>query len=176
VSSFISLLAFMLFSLWFGRLGVSYLDRNAAVKLCLVIFSICSELIFFLNALPALTLGVVSLIIVSRFEDGKSKLFYKAKKRHLLASQAQRDQAMIQVQSRFNRDEQSRAFEEVRERGGTEPLASADFASGERPLKERRTRRQKERNPAFVAPLYDSEEAALLQEVENRKTRKQTWF
>lgn len=71
VAMLISAFVWITFLIWFALCGVSYFDRGAAVRGGIVIVSAITELVPFINAVPAVTLGVVALIIHSRIEDRK---------------------------------------------------------------------------------------------------------
>lgn len=65
----VTIFSTVIFGLWFFLCGVSYTDRKAATKLLIILSSVVVELIPIIDALPAITFGVVALIIVSRIED-----------------------------------------------------------------------------------------------------------
>lgn len=110
---FMSGVAFIVFFIWFKLLDVNYLDRNAAVKLLTMLVSAAAELIPFINMIPALTLGVVALVTISRFEDGKSLLvgFFALRHRNLGAEK--RNVRAQWVSRRIVRDERSMASQRV---------------------------------------------------------------
>lgn len=69
-SWFISFLAAVSFGVWFALLRVNYFSgRKSGQKLLVMFSSIIVELIPYIDALPAITFGVVSLIIITRIED-----------------------------------------------------------------------------------------------------------
>jgi hypothetical protein len=70
VSWFIGALAAIVFGVWFALLRVSYFTgKKAATKMLIMFSSVVVELIPFVDALPAITFGVVALIIQTRIED-----------------------------------------------------------------------------------------------------------
>ena len=71
VAMFISAFVWIVFLIWFALCGVSYFDRGGATRGLIMLTSAITELVPFINAVPALTLGVVALIIHSRMEDRK---------------------------------------------------------------------------------------------------------
>src|SRR6185437_5296383 len=69
-SWFISILAAIVFGIWFAILGVNYFTgKKAAMKVLIAFASLVVELVPFLDALPAITFVVVALIIVTKTED-----------------------------------------------------------------------------------------------------------
>jgi hypothetical protein len=70
---FLSAFAWILFLLWFALLGVSYFGRGAAIRFLTVFASAIAELMPVVNALPALTLGVVALIVQHNIEVRKQQ-------------------------------------------------------------------------------------------------------
>src|SRR5262245_1428954 len=71
---FMSCVAFIALFIVFKLCGVNYLDRNAHTKLFVMLASVVIEFIPFINAIPALTLGALSVIVITRAEDGKNFL------------------------------------------------------------------------------------------------------
>lgn len=71
VAMFVSAFVWIVFLIWFALCGVSYFDRGGATRGLIMLTSAITELIPFINAVPAITLGVVALIIHSRIEDRK---------------------------------------------------------------------------------------------------------
>lgn len=70
VPFFISILAFLGFGFFFFFSGVNYFSgKRAALKLIAAFGSLVIELVPLLDALPAITAGVVGIIIASRIED-----------------------------------------------------------------------------------------------------------
>ncbi|HEX5774470.1 MAG TPA: hypothetical protein VFY28_00695 [Candidatus Paceibacterota bacterium] len=72
-SWFITAVAWILFLLWFALLGVSYFGRGAAIRFLTVFASVITELVPIVNALPALTLGVVALIVQHNVAVARAK-------------------------------------------------------------------------------------------------------
>lgn len=85
IGSLISLVVFTFFSGCFFLLGVSYLDRNGATKFVIWMMSFVVEFIPLLNNIPAITLGVVSLILVTRYADGKDSALFKLSRKRRAA-------------------------------------------------------------------------------------------
>lgn len=73
-SLFITFLSTITFSLWFALLGMSYSGRFAVARLLTLIAMTVAELAPVINALPAITAGVVGLIVLSRVEDFQKSL------------------------------------------------------------------------------------------------------
>lgn len=73
VAWYLSALAWIIFLLWFALLGVSYFGKGAAIRFLTVFASAVAELVPVVNALPALTLGVVALIIQHNIEVRKQQ-------------------------------------------------------------------------------------------------------
>ena len=71
VAMFVSTFVWIVFLIWFALCGVSYFDRGGATRGLIVIASAITELVPFINAVPAITFGVVALIMHSRAEDRK---------------------------------------------------------------------------------------------------------
>ncbi len=70
VSTFISFTAAAIFGIWFALLGVKYFSgKNAAKKTLIVMSSFIVELIPLIDALPAITFGVVAVIVQTYAED-----------------------------------------------------------------------------------------------------------
>lgn len=74
-AEFVSFISVVAFGIWFGVKGVSYFDRNGAMKVIIMLTSVIVELVPIIDAIPAITFGVVSLILITRAEDGKPGLF-----------------------------------------------------------------------------------------------------
>lgn len=69
-SWFISFLAVIIFGLWFALCRVNYFTgKKAGMKLLIMLSTVVVELIPILDAIPAITFGVVALIIQTRIED-----------------------------------------------------------------------------------------------------------
>ncbi|MDB5264978.1 MAG: hypothetical protein JWN64_549 [Parcubacteria group bacterium] len=73
VTFLVTILATIVFALWFALLGESIFKQNAAKKALISMASVITELVPVIDALPAITLGVVALIAQSRSEDRKGK-------------------------------------------------------------------------------------------------------
>ncbi|MEK7510611.1 MAG: hypothetical protein AAB582_00010 [Patescibacteria group bacterium] len=58
----LTVFAWTLFFIWFAMLGVSYFDKDGALRLLTALSSVAVELVPIINAVPALTLGVAALI------------------------------------------------------------------------------------------------------------------
>ena len=69
-SLFLTFLAASIFFVWFLILGVSYFGgRKAGVKILAAAGGLVAELVPVINALPATTVAVVTVIAISRIED-----------------------------------------------------------------------------------------------------------
>lgn len=65
----VSFISFVTFGLWFAFQGVNPGDKNFAVRMLIYMSSVIVELTPFIDALPAITLGVIALIVLTRAED-----------------------------------------------------------------------------------------------------------
>lgn len=171
----VSVGTFFIFLVWFAVLRVNYLERNTAVRLFTIILAFSVELVPFFNMLPAITFGVIALISTTRYEDGKSGLFVRAKRNYLHMNQAERLAVEHSAQERFVKDQGSLAALRVQKRvekaGGEGPPNIERFEDAENELKRRRRQ-----NPRIEATLYDAEEEAMMRNLEKQKTRKSNWF
>ncbi len=102
---YISMLSFSAFFVWFALKGVDYLDRNGAVKLIVIIATTVTELIPLVDALPAITLGVLSLIIITRAEDSGIDLNAVRKARFAKMTAEQQVASRARAQTRIDRDQ-----------------------------------------------------------------------
>lgn len=66
---FLSVFAALSFFLWFALLGINYFGKGAAIKMLASLGTLVAELIPIISGLPAITAGVVTLIVQSRIED-----------------------------------------------------------------------------------------------------------
>lgn len=66
---FLSVFAAMSFFLWFASLHINYFGKGAAIKMLASLGTLVAELIPIISGLPAITAGVVTLIVQSRIED-----------------------------------------------------------------------------------------------------------
>jgi hypothetical protein len=130
-ASYISIFSVCVFGLWFMVKGVSYLDRNGATKLIIVLSSTITELVGFINAIPAITFGVLALILISRAEDGKAGLLNMMKRKSALGKKemgAERQKAAREwAAQRTAKDEASaeaNRVNTVRERNNVEDFSS----------------------------------------------------
>ena len=70
VALFITCFAYITFGIWFALLRVNYFTgKQAALKILTLIGTLGLELIPLIDALPAITAGVITMVIVSRIED-----------------------------------------------------------------------------------------------------------
>lgn len=70
INIFITVLAAMIFWLWFLLLGVSYFSgKKMGLKLAAAMGGLIVELVPIIDALPAITVGVTVVIIATRLED-----------------------------------------------------------------------------------------------------------
>ena len=117
---FFAAFGFIVFGIWFMLVGVNYLDRNGAVKVMVSLASCVVELIPFVDMIPALTLGVLSLILITRAEDGKpSMLFGLAARRQAAMKPEELAGARQRADATLERDAKSNASRMV---GGSQPL------------------------------------------------------
>ncbi|HYD93029.1 MAG TPA: hypothetical protein VEB18_01055 [Candidatus Paceibacterota bacterium] len=75
-----SIISFCTFGVWFATKRVNYFTgKQAAMKLLAIFAALVIDLVPFLNSLPAITAGVVLMIVATRIEDtvGKRKLLEK---------------------------------------------------------------------------------------------------
>lgn len=68
VTWYVGIVAQFIFFLWFTLLGAST-NRNLGLRMLVYISTFVSELVPLINALPAITLGVIALILLSRAEE-----------------------------------------------------------------------------------------------------------
>lgn len=91
-SIFVTFFSVIGFSIWFALLGISYSGRFGAARILTMIATAVAELAPIINALPAITAGVIGLIVLSRFEDMKQSLIPQgptaAEVRHARLAQA----------------------------------------------------------------------------------------
>lgn len=71
LSYFFTFLATIIFSLWFLLLKVNYFGKGSGNNLLIALGAAVTELVPFINAFPAITAGVVGLIVQSRIQDAK---------------------------------------------------------------------------------------------------------
>ncbi len=107
VSEYISFVSVIVFGLWFAFQKVSYFDRNGAVKLIIGIASTVVELVPFVDALPAITLGVLSLILVVRAEDSGIDLNAVRKARRGAMTPEKRAEGDMWTKKRMDLDQKS---------------------------------------------------------------------
>jgi ribosomal protein L25 (general stress protein Ctc) len=170
---YLSGLAFTIFLLWFKFLGVNYLDRNANVKLLTIILAFAFESVPIVSMIPALTLGVVAMIVISRYEDGEMGLMNRAAKKRKNMTQKERYSAEINAQAQFDKDQRSFAARRVREKGGEKAMVYGDFGSAQEALQKKQDTRQRKFNPEYEAPLFDPEEEALARAARERERKQQ---
>jgi hypothetical protein len=73
ISLLLGVLAAVFFALWFMLLGVNYFSgKKAGVKLAAVFSSVIVEIIPIVDALPAISFGVLAVIMASRSEDKRN--------------------------------------------------------------------------------------------------------
>jgi hypothetical protein len=121
LSFLVTIVAGIIFALWFMFNGVSIFGQNAAKKALISLSSFVVELVPLIDALPAITFGVVALIAQARTEDMKKNAqeMSAAKARALARAAAVAAQRSRLMQAR-------RAAEAARKDGGinTDRLAS----------------------------------------------------
>lgn len=119
LGTFTSFMAFIIFTFWFKALGVDYLDRNGATKFLIWVLAFAFETIPLLNIIPATTLGVAALVLVTRQQDGKENSVFKLarlKKKHMSqARQARQAAAEKLAEGRWFQDTGSAARARVDE-------------------------------------------------------------
>ncbi len=86
VASVIAAISAFCFWLWFALLGVKYLGQNGSRKMFIALAASVAELVPFINALPATTIGVLGIIIDSRIEDARTAAGKKVTARTVEAS------------------------------------------------------------------------------------------
>lgn len=70
VGTFLSFVAYISLGVWFALLGINYFTgKRAALKILTILATFGIELIPLLNMIPAITAGVITMIMVSRMED-----------------------------------------------------------------------------------------------------------
>lgn len=75
VNWFIAIFAAIAFGLWFTLSGINYFSGKQAARKTLIAFSsVIIELLPIIDALPAITSGVVLMIVVSRIEDAEKNM------------------------------------------------------------------------------------------------------
>jgi len=74
VAWYIAAFALVVFGVWFALCGVNYFTgKRSAQKLLTAFSAVIIELVPFVNALPAITGGVIAMIIATRIEDFEGK-------------------------------------------------------------------------------------------------------
>jgi hypothetical protein len=69
----VTVFAGMIFFVWFLILGINYFSgKKAAAKVGTILSTSVLEFIPILNALPTITIGVITIALVSRMEDRMS--------------------------------------------------------------------------------------------------------
>lgn len=68
----VTVIAWTTFLVAFALVGESYFQKNTARKMLISGASIVAELVPIINAIPAITLGVIALIVQNRIEAGES--------------------------------------------------------------------------------------------------------
>lgn len=71
LSIFLTICATIMFGLWFALAGVKY-DRAAGRKLLIMIAMTVTELAPVINAIPAISAGVIGMVVQTRLEDLKA--------------------------------------------------------------------------------------------------------
>lgn len=72
-SPVLTFFAWTTFLIWFALLGVNYFDRGGASRVATMFASVVTELLPVVNAIPALTLGVIALIVQHNLQVEKQK-------------------------------------------------------------------------------------------------------
>lgn len=74
VTTFISLVSYITFGIWFALLGVDYFNgKKASAKVLTLLATLGLELVPLISALPVIFAGVITMIILSRMEDAADK-------------------------------------------------------------------------------------------------------
>ena len=68
LSLFLTFCATILFGLWFALAGVKY-DQAAGRKLLIMIGTVVAELAPIINTIPAISAGVIGMVVQTRLED-----------------------------------------------------------------------------------------------------------
>lgn len=113
-SLFVTFFSVIGFSIWFALLGMNYSGRFGAARLLTMIATAVAELAPVINALPAITAGVIGLIVLSRFEDMRQSLA---------------PQGPSAAEVRHARLAQARAIRTTQLREEREQAAAAQFAA-----------------------------------------------
>jgi hypothetical protein len=72
---FITILAASVFGVWFALHGISYATgRGAGRRMLIALSAVIIELLPIIDALPAITVGVIGIIIESRIQDAQKKV------------------------------------------------------------------------------------------------------
>ena len=116
LSLFLTFLSMTMFFLWFALLGVKYTGSGGGRKLLVMLAASVAELVPVVNALPAVTAGVVGVIVQTRIEDARRQQGGKVTPRTAMA------------QARLMRMRQARAQREANAREGREAAQEARHA------------------------------------------------
>jgi hypothetical protein len=77
---FITILATSIFAVWFALHDISYASgRGAGRRMLIALSAVVIELIPIIDALPAITIGVIGIIIESRIQDAQKAIAPKAR-------------------------------------------------------------------------------------------------
>ena len=176
VTTFISLAAWILFSICFALFHrVNYFSgKKAALKLLAVFGSVVIEIIPLLNALPAITSGVLLIIVATRIEDtvGDEKSLTKvkdARERRMQEAQTaeaqRREAARVAVERRrmMQASMQGRQYAAPDERMVDEEVGSGDAAK-EMAHAEQARERVEEASQPFVLEAREAESYGIQEE------------
>lgn len=98
VALFITCFAYITFGIWFALLRVDYFTgKKAAVKILTLIGTLGLELMPLIDALPAITAGVITMVLVSRIEDTTGLKAKEATAQSLSANRAKLISAVASV-------------------------------------------------------------------------------
>lgn len=114
VSLFISLIAGFGFWLWFAILGVSYLSKGAGKKIALSAATFVIELIPFVNAIPAMTVSVLGIIIIERQNEKNEARRHGNPQRTVAAQQRMARMRQARQQREARAREERQAAEDAR--------------------------------------------------------------
>jgi hypothetical protein len=122
LSIFVTVTCVTMFFLWFALLGVKYTDHGGGKKLLTMLAASVAELVPVVNALPAVTAGVLGVIVQTRIEDARRQSGGKVTPRTAMAY------------ARLRKMQQARTQREASAREGREEAQAARHApAGEGP-------------------------------------------
>lgn len=97
---YVTIVAYLVLGIWFAICGVNYFTGNkAALKVLTLLASIGIELIPIVDSLPAITAGVITMVIVSRIEDAAGVKAKKMNEGHVAGAQGAIGDSLAEVAS-----------------------------------------------------------------------------